>query len=111
MSKNVCRSCGKELTKDNWFPSLRKGKSYICKSCRRIYKRLWSRKTYERRKSHLAKSQKIYYRKHKESRYRRHNAWLTRTTRNGPGRNLKRNELLGDSDYRSHHHLLEGETK
>ena len=29
----TCNVCGVELTDENWYPSLRKGSHYICKSC------------------------------------------------------------------------------
>jgi len=51
MSKR-CRICGVELTEENWFPSSRRKKDYICKKCSykknkpRTYK--WRKKNYQK---------------------------------------------------------------
>jgi hypothetical protein len=49
----VCRKCGNELTEENWYPSDRKWKSYLCKECNDRKKEAWRKANPEKAKAGL----------------------------------------------------------
>lgn len=56
----VCRSCGRRLTEDNWYPSRRANHSYLCKSCSNREKTKWRRKHPERSQAYQREYMKTY---------------------------------------------------
>lgn len=63
MRQNLCRKCGTELNKTNWFPSCRRRHSYICKRCNR--KRLTE--YYLKHKEKMNENSRRYYLRNRES--------------------------------------------
>ena len=58
-----CYKCQVELTDDNWYPSCRTRRKYLCKSCHRAY-----HKAYKRARSEAGKAyQRKYYWNNREA--------------------------------------------
>ena len=50
MKTKYCRECEKELTDENWYPSFRKNRVYICKKCHNKQASSWQKANPKRAK-------------------------------------------------------------
>ena len=57
----VCKQCNKELTDENWYKSLQKSYSYVCKTCHTERTKQWEEANPERVKELQKKSKKKRY--------------------------------------------------
>lgn len=48
MAQTICLKCRAVLNASNWYPSFKKLRRYLCKSCDREYKRRWEKNNREK---------------------------------------------------------------